>query len=100
MKIREQGSVVVNNISVSEFHGDIILIKVDLKTKWAEVGCLCNDTGLMLTTTDRSLYNRSENKNDTWIDFEDSWPDYKIWLAQVTRYTLKVVLKKEKKENV
>lgn len=107
IKITEQGAVRVNESHAIDYHENIKMLHVDLKSKRAQVDLFGSDwsssvTGdtihipfVRLSATDETLH--LDNSKDRSSVTELSFPDLVGWdilCADITRYTLTIFLKK------
>ncbi len=91
IKISLQGEPVVNEGWVKAEGENVIALEIDMETKYCEVDSLVfgGVPGIIIAAnSDESL------KNPTWIEFPE-YPEYRIWSAQIFRYTLCVCLIKD-----
>lgn len=101
-----QGAVDVNSGAIVNQSEDIVCIVIDLRTKRAECNSYFTDIdnglsvpGVMLVSNENTIHlNCNHDANAPTLvyfpQFADSAGSWSVFMAEVTRYTLKVVLTK------
>lgn len=98
--VAHQGAPIVNSDLVSmRKEGDVVLLLVDLKSKYCEtMGTVFDNNegpGIMIAANERSLYldETKDIEEDTTIMFPGC-KDYEVFASGIGRYTLVVCLVK------
>ena len=97
IKIKMQGSPIVNGGLVYEISENIVALDIDLKSKYCDVMSSFNGSdgscGVLLAANERSLYLNDLVDKDSFTEIEFS--DFKNWSVfawYLGRYTLNVCL--------
>ncbi len=101
LKITYQGAPIVNpGVTYLKKYSDVVVLEVDLKSKWCDILAHSvsenNCPVIIVYANERSINLNKEvdRRMSTNIEF----PEYKGWsifLAEITRYTLRVCLIKD-----
>ena len=89
-KIMAPGAAIVNSAWVVYKTDQVILIEVDLATKYTRVNSSC-ENGVFVECTAASLYTNPDValEEDTWVDFPEA-EGYSFFGASGGRYTLQL----------
>ena len=90
IKIMAPGAPIVNSAWVVYKSEQVILIEVDLATKYTRVNSSCGN-GVFVECTEDSLYASPDHAfdEDTWIEFPEA-EGYSFFGASGGRYTLQL----------
>lgn len=98
MKITAQGTPIVNVYGVLLRGRDLMILEVDLHSKYCEVGATMSGDethgpGIAISATRHSLHLSEEHKKKepTFIEFPE-FKGWNVWSATIARYTLAVSL--------
>lgn len=94
---REQHKGCPNRAYIMKRSPNIILCLIDLATKYAVVEGFVNGIDIVLGFDENTIHRRMGNyrNKSTVISFPDS-KGWEVWLAECSRYSVKVVLAKFK----
>lgn len=99
-RVIRQGAPIINSGNIIRKSKNIVLLEIDLKSKYCEVDCLFKDDegnfGIHIGTTKHSIHLNTGVKKDepTVIEFSNS-NGWGIYLANISRYTLRICLIRE-----
>jgi hypothetical protein len=90
IKIVQQGAPVINSAWVVYKTDQVILIEVDLTSKYCEVGASCGN-GVFIDPTEHSLYldTFSDREAFTWVEFPEA-KGYSFFGSSSGRYTVQL----------
>ena len=90
IKIVQQGAPVINSAWVVYKTDQVIMIEVDLKTKYTRVNSSCSNA-VFIECTEDSLYMDPEHciAEDTWVEFPEA-EGYSFFGSSSGRYTLQL----------
>lgn len=90
VKIMALGAAIVEHAWVVYKTDQVILIEVNLKTKYTRVNSSCSN-GVFIECTEDSLYMNPEHciAEDTWVEFPEA-EGYSFFGASGGRYTLQL----------
>lgn len=89
-KIGIQGAAIVNSAWIVYKTDQVILIEVDLKTKYARVNSFCENE-VFIECSAASLYTDQNVsiEEDTWVEFPEA-EGYSFFGASSSRYTIQL----------
>ena len=97
LQISEKSKIQINYGMVLAKHEDVVLIFLDLRSKYIEVGAFTWSSideypGIILDTTDKSMH---LNENETEESVEVRFPEYAgfyVWNVDSSRYNVRITL--------
>lgn len=98
IKVIEQGAPVVQLAWLVLKTKNFAAFEVDMQSKWCEVDCsggVDNLPMVSIGTNSRSTYLSYDGNQATMIGFPE-FPGWDVWVAECSRYTLRVCLQKTK----
>jgi len=95
IKINSQGAPVVNNAVIYYQNNKIVIIEVDMKSKWCQIDYTTGINSIGIGATDRSCWlDKTKDKESyTEISFPE-FKEYETWTCSLNRYTLRICLVK------
>lgn len=99
-----QGAPLVNEGWVVAEGKNVVALEIDLHSKRCEAGAKTSGgnpdiPGLFIDATEGSLHLGTEpRETPTWIRFPE-YVDWRVWCADIARYTLNVCLVKQRLED-
>lgn len=95
--VEYQGDSSVGSVTILHKTEDVILLEVDMNTKYVDISASC-DNGFMICTSERSVF-KTDGEGDTWISIPEA-EGYRFFSGSGRRYTLSVTFVKDRLYNV